>query len=77
MPAAIPQTTTALVGVQKSTTAHYFHRVRELIAQAIYVKRPLAREIEANESYFGGRCTRKRERGTAGQIPVFGILKRG
>ena len=33
-------------------------------------------EVEADESYFGGRRKRKRGRGAAGKVPVFGFLKR-
>ncbi|VEF00352.1 IS1016 transposase [Neisseria canis] len=33
-------------------------------------------EIEADESYFGGRRKGKRGRGAAGKVPVFGLLKR-
>ncbi len=32
-------------------------------------------EIEADESYFGGRRKGKRGRGAAGKVPVFGLLK--
>ena len=34
-------------------------------------------EIEVDESDFGGRRKGKRGRGSAGKIPVFGVLKRG
>jgi len=34
-------------------------------------------ELEADESYFGGRRKGKRGRGAAGKVPVFGILERG
>ena len=34
-------------------------------------------EIEVDESYFGGRCKGRRDRGAGGKIPVFGLLKRG
>ena len=33
-------------------------------------------EVEADESYFGGRRKGKRGRGAANKIPVFGILER-
>ena len=33
--------------------------------------------MELDESYFGGRQKGKRGRGAAGEVPVFGILKRG
>ena len=34
-------------------------------------------QIEVNESYFGGKRKGKRGRGASGEIPVFGLLKRG
>ena len=71
------RTAAALVGVNKSTAAYYFHRLREVICQAIQDEMPLAGEIEVDESYFGGRRKGKRGRGAAGKVPVFGILKRG
>ncbi len=37
----------------------------------------LAGEIEAGESYFGGKCKDRRGRGAAGKVPVYGLLKRG
>ena len=74
---ATARTAAALVGVNKSTAAYYFHRLRELIAQAIHEATSLAGEIEVDESYFGGRRKGKRGRGAAGKVPVFGILKRG
>lgn len=69
----------AVVGVNKSTAAYYFHRLRELIAlhteqEALEV---FGGEIEVDESYFGGRRKGKRGRGAAGKVPVFGLLKRG
>jgi transposase len=36
----------------------------------------LRQEVEADESYFGGRRKGMRGRGAAGKIPVFGILER-
>jgi len=33
-------------------------------------------EVEANESYFGGRRKGKRGRSAAEKAPVFGLLKR-
>jgi len=36
----------------------------------------LQREVELDESYFGGKRKGKRGRGAAGKIPVFGILER-
>jgi len=60
-------------------TAFYFHRLREVIAfeleaesEAMFVG-----EIEVDKSYFGGKRKGKRDRGVAGKIPIFGLLKCG
>jgi transposase len=68
-----------LVGVNKSTGAYYFHRLREIIALELESEADdvFGGEIEVDESYFGGRRKGKRGRGSAGKIPVFGLLKRG
>jgi transposase len=73
------RTTASLCGVNRKTAAFYFHRLREIIAfeleaesEAMFVG-----EIEVDESYVGGKRKGKRGRGAAGEIPVFGLLKRG
>lgn len=71
------RTAARLVRVNKTTAAYYYHRLRELIYQAIANSAPLAGEIEVDESYFGGHRKGKRGRGAAGKVPVFGLLKRG
>ncbi|MEQ8795088.1 MAG: IS1595 family transposase [Salinisphaeraceae bacterium] len=71
------RTAAELVGVNKTTAAYYFHRLRELIYQALEQEAPLCGEIEVDESYFGGKRKGKRGRGAAGKVPVFGLLKRG
>lgn len=38
---------------------------------------PEQAEFKADESYFGGTRKGKQGRGTAGKVPVVGILKRG
>ena len=65
-----------LVGVNKNTAAHYFHRLRLLIYENSEHLEDLEGEIEVDESYFGGRRKGKRGRGSSGKIPVFGLLKR-
>lgn len=69
----------SLVGVNKSTAAYYFHRLRELILyhQELKADEVFGGEVELDESYFGGRRKGKRGRGSAGKVPVFGLLKRG
>ena len=74
---ATARTAASLVGVNKSTAAFYFHRLREIIAQQSEDKSPMKGEIEVDESYFGGHRKGKRGRGAAGKVPVFGLLKRG
>jgi len=56
-------------------------KATNLIRQAIATKSKdyellLKGEVEADESYFGGRRKGKRGRGAANKIPVFGILER-
>ena len=73
------RTAATLVGVNKSTAAYYFHRLREIIAYELEQESNeiFGGEIEVDESYFGGRRKGRRGRGAAGKIPVFGLLKRG
>ena len=69
----------SLVGVNKSTAAYYFHRLREMILyyQEQKADEVFGGEVELDESYFGGRRKGKRGRGSADKVPVFGLLKRG
>ena len=57
------------------------HRLFMLFREKIYKKTGeddlLKGEIEADESYFGGKRRGKRGRGAKNKIPVFGILERG
>ena len=71
------RTAAALVGVNKSTAAYYFHRLRQLIYEAEEEHTPFSGEVEVDESYFGGKRKGIRGRGAKGKVPVFGLLKRG
>ena len=71
------RTAADVVGVNKTTAAYFFHRLREIIAWQLDEASPLAGEVEVDESYFGGKRKGKRGRGAAGKVPVFGILKPG
>jgi transposase len=71
------RTAASLVGVNKSTAAFYYHRLREIIALESEDASPLFGQIEVDESYFGGYRKGKRGRGAGGKIPVFGLLKCG
>lgn len=70
------RTAAQLVGVNKTTASYYFHRLRQLIYAHSEHLELLEGEVEADESYFGGRRKGKRGRGALGKVPVFGLLKR-
>lgn len=65
-----------LVGVQANTAIYFYQRVRQLIAIKLSTYE-LSGEVEADACYFGGVRKGKRDRATAGKVPVFGLLKRG
>jgi len=71
------RTAAVLVGVNKTTAAYYYHRLRQLISQASEDANLFSGEIEVDESYFGGCRKGLRGRGAGGKVPVFGLLKRG
>ena len=65
-----------VVGVHRNTAASFFMRLRKLISSKL-PSYELSGEVEADESYFGGRRKGKRGRGAGGKVAVFGLLKRG
>jgi transposase len=65
-----------LIGIQVNTSATFYLRFRKLIASKL-PSYELFGEVEADESYFGGRRKGMRGRGAAGKVAVFGLLKRG
>ena len=71
------RTASEIADVNKNTAQLFFHRLREIIAEKQDLNIVFEGEIEADESYFGGRRKGKRGRGAAGKVPVFGLLKRG
>ena len=73
----IARTAVAIVGVNKSTSAYFYHRLREMIAYELDQASDsiFDGKIEVDESYFGGRRKGRRGRGATGKIPVFGLLK--
>ncbi len=73
---ATARTAASLVGVNKTTASYYFQRLRQLIYQHSEHLELLEGEVEADESYFGGKRKGKRGRRAAGKVPVFGLLKR-
>lgn len=68
-----------LIGVNRNTAAYYFKRLREIIVYQLDQEshEVFAGEIEVDESYFSRTRKSKRGRGSAGKMPVFGLLKRG
>jgi len=74
---ATARSAASLIGVNKTTAAFYFHRLRKIIAREESNEGKDFGEFEVDESYFGGKRKGKRGRGAAGKVPVFGILKRG
>ena len=68
----------SLVGVNRNTSAYYFHRLREIIAYYLEQEADMVfgGEIEVDEPYFGGRQEGKRGRGAGTTVPVFGLLRR-
>ena len=50
------RTAADLAGINKTTAAYFYHRLREIIAWRLDQASPLAGEIEADESYFGGNA---------------------
>ncbi|WP_299379115.1 IS1595 family transposase [uncultured Kiloniella sp.] len=69
----------SIVGVNKSTAAYFYHRLRQIISYELEKEgfEIFDGEIEVDESYFGGKRKGQRGRGAAGKVPVFGLLKRG
>jgi len=49
------RTAASLVGVNKSTASYYFKRLRQIIYDHSEHLELLDGEVEADESYFGGR----------------------
>lgn len=63
------------VGLGYPTALRAFTLMRHaLVAQQ--APQVLGKEVELDESYFGGRRKGRRGRGAAGKVPVFGILER-
>jgi transposase len=67
---ATARTASSLVGVNKTTAAFYFHRLREIIAERSEDASPLFGEIEVDESYFGGHRKGKRRTPIISAVPM-------
>jgi transposase len=86
--AGVPARTAAeLAGVHRHSATLYYQKLREMIGCELEDESPFEGEGEVDESYFGGHRKGARGRqgtlcvpqswGCCGQVPVFGILKRG
>ena len=64
-----------VIGVHPNTTALFYHKLREVIAENIADDVPFNGEIKMDESDFGGGRKGKRGRGAAGKVPVFDLIK--
>ncbi len=69
------RTDVSLVGVNKTTASWYFLRLRLLIYEHSDEAGFFEGEVELDERYFGGQRKGKQNRGAAGKVPVFGLLK--
>jgi transposase len=65
-----------ILGVNRNTVRIFYHQLACSIAGEL-LNYELSGEVEPDESYFGGVRKGKRERGAAGKIAVFWLLKRG
>ncbi len=71
------RTAADLASIHRNTAVRFFHTLRERIALKQQNRsEQLCGKIERDESYFGGTRKRKRGRGAAGKVAVFGLLKR-
>jgi len=64
------------LGISYPTALRAMDAIRQAILENDRVPKELEGEVEADESYFGGRRKGKRGRGAAGKVPVFGIIER-
>jgi len=66
-----------VIGVHPNTTALFYHKLREVIAENIADDVPFNGEIKMDESDFGGGRKGKRGRGAAGKVPSSACLSVG
>ena len=77
--AGVPANTAAdLVGLNRRTAIHLYHRLRLIMAWQIQEALTFPGVIEVDESYFSGRCKGKREgawsRGHCASLGHMGVL---
>lgn len=64
------------MGVKRHSAERVYQVVRRCLARDCELHSTLGGEVEADESYLGGRCKGPLGRSAAGKVPVFGLLKR-
>ena len=73
----VPATRAARVmSIHRHSAERVYQVIRRCLARECELHSPLGGEVEADESYFGGRRKGARGRGASGKVPVFGLLKR-
>src|ERR1700722_807270 len=71
------RTAADLAGINYHSAHLFYQKVRQTIVENTHDEELFSGEVEVDESYFGGARKGKRGRGSAGKVPVFGLLKRG
>jgi transposase len=61
------------LGVTYKTAWRMFKEIRTLMQSSA---KPMSGEVEADETYIGGKRPGKRGRGAEGKVPVFGLVQR-
>jgi transposase len=75
---ATVRTAADLVGIHRNTAIRFFHKLLHDTHSQQDRNEQFSGIVEPDESYFGGVRKDKRGRGgSAGEVTVFGILKRG
>ena len=64
------------IGISSPTVLNGYHIIRSSILAQTEERDVLKGEIEADETYFGGKRKGRRGRGAQGKVPVFGIIER-
>ena len=67
-----------ILGIQPNSAILFYRKIRMVISHylALAVDEVFEGPVELDESYFGGWRKGRRDRGAAGKVVVFGILKR-
>jgi transposase len=65
-----------MLEINRHSSERVYHIIRVKLSRECENETPFGREIEVDESYFGGSRKGQSGRGAAGKVPVFGILRR-